>query len=150
MVATIDEMPTTLIHKNPEMPLMVVSRATYLELMTKYKQLMSEGDGMMDLIDELTKTVDFYENALHEEQAAHDVELEELLSSVATLPELSHHAVSTSDDYEPGKLKVSFTPEKGFEIAKPKKRKKFAGATLEFDPIKRSLGLGFHFKEVSD
>lgn len=149
MSVILDEMPTKLIRKNPDKPLMVVTRATYLNLMAEYNKLLSEGESMMELIDVMDGTIRFYEQTLDEERKAHDAELDELMASTMPAP-MSEHTFYSDNDYEPGKLKLNFTHGKGVELIKPKRRKKFAGATLEFDPIKRSFGLGFHFREVSD
>lgn len=137
MIEQENEMPTELRRRDPEMPLMIVRRSSYLEVLKKYHELMHISDSMEDLIGEMEKTIDFYERELDEQLSESDTS------------QLQTNQESTSD-YESGVLKVRFTPEKGVEVVKPKKRKKFAGATIEFDPIKRSLGLGLHFKEVSD
>lgn len=127
------DMPTKLIRKNPDMPLMVVSRPTHRKLMNEYAKLLSERDDLLELIN------------LMEE----DIRETDALLNIATEP-VHHQSFFTEDDYEPGCLKVNLRPDTGIEVIKPKKRKKFAGASIEFNPFKRTFGLGLHFKEVED
>lgn len=135
------EMPTKLIRKNPDMPLLVVSRASHRKLMNEYTKLLSERDDLRELVD------------LMESDLRETDELLDLVADVYRPDETEAtdcQGFFTEEDYEPGCLKVNVRPGTGVEVIKPKKRKKFAGASIEFDPFKRTFGLGLHFKEVED
>lgn len=124
-----EAMPTELIWKDPNrmMHLRIVNSKEYKELMALYTDTLRT-------LDMCVETMEMQDQYIEE--------LEESRRLVDTDP------FYTDDDYEPGVLKMNIKPEKT-EVIRPKTKRKFAGATLEFDPFRKSFGIGLHFKTVT-
>ena len=140
-IETMEEvMPTKLIRRTKQVTVTEdrVPKSEFTALLNKYNEMMATGNKLLALIDEQDAYIDTLEHELEERleiQLDHETET-------------GSDFMSKSDFvYEPGVLKVKLD-DKGVHMAKPKTKKKFAGATLEFDPFKRKLGIGIHFKTV--
>lgn len=136
------EMPTELVRRKPSKK-QSVSRCDECDYKHSYKALQSDFDELLDVANQMQETINDQNKMIEE--------LQQMLSQALELLDEQDCDVAQEllpddmDTYEPGVLKVRMDSN-GVHVARPEEKKKLAGASLVYDPVKKKLGVGLHFK----